>query len=81
MDRLASRAIYSDESRKVLEDMWMDVAESLTSNTPRQEDQDLLSVILKNHITLANMMMKSESLQANLVNDAHQILLGDDTCE
>lgn len=81
MSQLTSMAIYSIESRKDIERMWLEVEDLVGRKSPTEEDRELLATLSRNHSALARMMIDSEMLHQNLLSQARYKLYEDDTRE
>ena len=81
MRQLTFKAIYSDESRKSLGDLWIEVEDLFEKSSPQPKDREILAGLLHSHNTLATTMSKLESFHANLMSEAQKEMDLDDNCE
>jgi hypothetical protein len=77
MSELTFEAIHSSESRRMLENLWLDVESSLAAQPLQPEDKDLFAGLVVNHRVLARMMNRSESLRETLISDLENELQKD----
>lgn len=74
MRQLTSKAIYSDESRRTLRDLWIEVKNCSMSCAPPLEDRSLLAELAYNHNNLAGTMTDLESFLSTMMSDVLQDL-------
>jgi hypothetical protein len=79
--QLTFKAIYSDESREVLRDLWLEVEEVLSKKAVPAEDRLLLAELSCSHNTVASTMADVETLLIDLMSEAHQELDNGSRCE